>query len=185
LVKLPKASCLRALAPKHRPHAPHAHAALAQQSIGNDCAHDAGGCLRPQGDVIFALIDEAEHLLLDDVREIADRALEQLRLLDHRHAKFFVAVTCENLARHAFQVLPGRDLRGQHIVHAAQGLDDLAQELSPISRADAGCVAAHRAFDRGARARSANRAVVHHPRRPRSEPHHRQKIAVRLPRRDR
>ncbi len=41
-------------------------------------------------------------------------------------------------------------LRGQHVVHAAQGLDDLAQETSPISRLDARCAAARRELRRRA-----------------------------------
>ena len=127
LVELPVASRLRPFAPEHRAHAPHAQPPLAQQSVRDHRARDARGRLGPQGDVILALIDEAEHLLLDDIGEVADRALEQLRLLDDGYAEFLVAVAREHFARDALQVLPGRDLRGQHVVNAAQGLDDLAQ----------------------------------------------------------
>ena len=76
LMKLPKASRLRTLAPEHRSHAPHPQASLAQQPVGNDRAHDAGGRLGAQRDLILALIDETEHFLFDDVGKIADRALE-------------------------------------------------------------------------------------------------------------
>ena len=118
-MELPVASRLRPLAPEHRPHAPHPQPALAQQAVRDHRAHDAGGRFGPQRDVILALIDEAEHLLLDDVGEIADRALEQLRLLDDGYAKLLVAVAREHFARDALQVLPRRCLRGQHIVNAA------------------------------------------------------------------
>ena len=92
--------------------------------------------------MILALIDETEHLLFDDVREISDRTLEQLRLFDHRNAELLVPVSRENLPRDALQVLPGRDLRGQHIVYAAQGLDDLAQEPldQPVGRVLRDCM---------------------------------------------
>jgi hypothetical protein len=129
LMKLAIPSGLRALAPKHRSHAPDSQPALAQHSIRDHGTHDAGGRLGTQGDVIFTLIDEAEHLLFHDIREIADRAFEQLGLLDHGHSEFFVPIACENLARDSLQMLPGCDLRGQYIMHTAQGLDNLAQEL--------------------------------------------------------
>src|ERR1700722_13096995 len=129
LMELAVAPRLRPLAPEHGSHAPHAQAALAQQAVRDDCARDAGSRFGAQRDVVLALIDEAEHLLLDDVGKVADRAFEQLRLLDHGNAEFLVTIGCEDLARDLLQMLPGRDLRGQHVVYAAQGLDDLAQEL--------------------------------------------------------
>src|SRR3984957_6408098 len=119
LMKLAVAPRLRPFAPEHRTHAPHPQAALAQHAVRDDCPYDAGGRFGAQRDVILALIDEAEHLLLDDIGKIADRALEQLRLLDHRDAEFLVTVSGKYLSRDALQVLPGCDLRGQHIVHAA------------------------------------------------------------------
>ncbi len=133
LMELPVAPGLRPLAPEHRTHAPDSQTPLAQHAVGNHGADDACGRLRAQGDMVLALIDETEHLLLDDVGEVADRTLEQLCLLDHRNAEFLVPIRRKHLAGDALQVLPGRDLRGQHIVHAAQGLDDLAQGCTPIS----------------------------------------------------
>ena len=127
LVELTVASRLRPLAPEHRAHAPHAQAPLAQQAVRDHRARDPRGRLGTQSDVILALIDEAEHLLLDDVGEVADRALEQLRLLDDGYAEFLVAVACEHLACDPLQVLPGRDVRGQDVVNATQRLDDLGQ----------------------------------------------------------
>src|SRR5271156_6703567 len=119
--------------------------------------------------MVLSLVDEAEHLLLDDIGEVADRALEQLRLLDDGDPKFLVAVAGEDFARDALQVLPGRDLRGQHIVHAAQGLDDLAQELSPISRWVARCASGW-ASPCPVTVRCENRAARRRRRRPRSAP---------------
>jgi hypothetical protein len=51
-------------------------------------------------------------------------------LLDHGNSELFIAVACKDLARDALQVLPGCDLRGQYIMHTAQGLNNLAQEYS-------------------------------------------------------
>ncbi len=96
-MELPIAPRLRPFAPEHRSHAPHSQATLAQHSVRNHRAHDAGGRFGAQRDVVLALIDEAEHLLLDDIREIADRALEQLRLLDHGDAEFLIAVSLRTL----------------------------------------------------------------------------------------
>src|SRR6202044_4182834 len=102
-MKLTIAAGLRPFAPEHRPHAPDAQAPFAQHPVGNDRANDAGGGFRTQGDVILALIDEAEHLLLDDIGKIADQALEQLRLLDHGDAEFLVTVCREYLSRDALE----------------------------------------------------------------------------------
>ncbi len=128
LMELTVPSRLRPLAPEHRSHAPHPQPVLPQQAIGYHGPHDSGGGFGTQGNVIFALVDEAEHLLFDDIGEIADRALEQLRLFDDGDPKFLVAVACEHLARDALQVLPCCSLCRQHVVNAAKGLDDLTQE---------------------------------------------------------
>ena len=103
-MELAVAARLRPLAPEHGAHAPDSQPAFAQQPVGDHRAHDACGRLGPQGDVILALVDEAEHFLLDDVGKIADRALEQLRLLDDGHAEFLVPVAGEYLPRDALQI---------------------------------------------------------------------------------
>ena len=72
---------------------------------------------------VAARILEGEHLLLHDVGELADRALEQRRVLDDRHANFLVAVRSEQLARDAFEPLPAGNVRRQDIVHPARRLD--------------------------------------------------------------
>src|SRR5258708_12191510 len=114
-MELAVAPRLRPFAPEHRTHAPDPEAPLAQHSVRNDGTDDAGGRFGPQRDVVLALIDEAEHLLLDDVGKVADRTLEQLRLLDHGNAELFVTVTREDLSHHAPQALPAPALPGQPI----------------------------------------------------------------------
>ena len=97
-----------------------------------DGAHDAGGRLGPQGDVVLALIDEAEHLaFFDDIGEIADGTLgttASARSPEHR--KFFVAVAREHLARNAFQVCCHAEICAGNTCMRAQGLDDLGQDRS-------------------------------------------------------
>jgi hypothetical protein len=119
--------------------------------------------------VILALIDEAEHFLLDDIGEIADRALEQLRLLDHRHSEFLIPVTGKDFSRDLFQMLPRRGLRRQHIVNASQGLDDLTQMSSTLSRA----ARRRRAIERHSPGWPAIRASIPRRRQPRSGQHRR------------
>ena len=76
LMELAVAPRLRPFAPEHRSHAPHPQTPIAQHAVRDDRAHDARSRFGAQCNVVLALIDEAEHLLLDDIREIADRALE-------------------------------------------------------------------------------------------------------------
>jgi hypothetical protein len=126
---------LRALAPKHGPHAPDAQSTVAQQPVRyHGTCHSRRG-FGTQRDVIVPLIDETEHLLLDDVREVPDRALEQLGLLDDRHTHLLVAIGGEDFPRGRLQELPQRRLGGQHVMNAAQRLDMLAHRV--LSRAAA------------------------------------------------
>ena len=142
-MELAVASRLRPLAPEHRAHAPNAQPPLAQQPVRDHRARDAGGRFGPQRDVILALIDEAEHLLLDDVGEIADRALEQLRLLDDRAREIPRTRSSAKTSRVIrSRMLPRGGLRRQHIVNAAQGLDDLAQGISAQPCGDVRCAIA-------------------------------------------
>ena len=87
-------------------------------------AHDAGRGLRAQREAIAAAVVEGVHLLLDDVGELADGALEQLGLLDASARASPRSHSREQVSRvMRSSVLPGADLAGQHVVHAADGLD--------------------------------------------------------------
>src|SRR6056297_2320993 len=61
---------------------------------------------------------ERVHLLLDDVRDLADGASEQLGVLEQRQAHLAVAVGLQHVAHRVFQVLPAAGVRRQHVVHA-------------------------------------------------------------------
>ena len=123
LPELPVAAGLRRLVAEHRPQTPQLVALAAQQAVGNQRAHDAGGGLGAQREAVATAVGEGIHLLADHVGVLADGALEELGVFHHRHANLFVAVRAEQLARARFEVLPGADLGGQHVVHSADGLD--------------------------------------------------------------
>ena len=131
LMELAIAPLLRLLVPEHRPDAPELVTRAAQHAVRDHGAHDAGGGFGPQRETVAALILEGVHLLLDHVGELADGALEEPRLLDDGHAHFLKAIRADELAHRAFEELPRADVGGQHVVHAANGLDDLSQTQSP------------------------------------------------------
>ena len=79
LVELAIAALLRPLVPEHRARGPQLQPRAAQQAVGDRGAHDAGGGLRTQRQAVAAGVGEGVHLLLDDVGELADGALEQRR----------------------------------------------------------------------------------------------------------
>src|SRR5205807_329639 len=125
LPELAVAPGLRRLMAEHRPEAPELVALAAQQTVGDERAHDAGRGLGTEREALAAAIGEGVHLLADDVGMLADCALEELRVLDDRHANFLVAVSGEELPRAGLEVLPGPDLLRQHVVHPLDRLDRL------------------------------------------------------------
>ena len=127
LIKLPVATLLRPLVPEHRTQAPELVARAAQQAVGDCRPGNAGGRLGAQRQAVAAEVLEGIHLLFDDIGVFADRALEQLRMLDDGHPHLFVAIGLEHRATNALEMLPGTDFGGQHVIHAAHRLDLLAQ----------------------------------------------------------
>src|SRR5690606_13104009 len=110
LPELAIAALLRALVPEHRPDAPELVALPAQHAVRDHRAHDARGSFGPQREALSALVGKGVHLVLDHIRELADRTLEKLRVLDDGHADFLVTVGREQLARGPLQVLPEPNL---------------------------------------------------------------------------
>ena len=86
LVELAVAPLLRPLVAEHRPASPQPLLLVVQQPVLDGRAHQPGGRLGPQAQAVAAAVVEGVHLLLDDVGVLADRALEELRALDERHA---------------------------------------------------------------------------------------------------
>ncbi|MNC35159.1 hypothetical protein D3C75_836320 [compost metagenome] len=96
LVELAVAALLRALVAEHRADVPQLlWLAAADQAVLLHRAHAGGGAFRAQGQRVAVAVVEGVHLLLDDVGDLADRALEQLGELDDRHADLPVAVAVQ------------------------------------------------------------------------------------------
>eukprot|EP00611_Tribonema_gayanum_P012703 TRINITY_DN2336_c0_g1_i3.p1 TRINITY_DN2336_c0_g1~~TRINITY_DN2336_c0_g1_i3.p1 ORF type:complete len:704 (-),score=109.00 TRINITY_DN2336_c0_g1_i3:16-2127(-) len=129
LMELPIAAGLRALVAEHRAGAPDALLLVEQDAVLDAGANHASGQLRAQRQRFAAAILEGIHLLFDDIGHFADRALEQLGALDHRQPQFAVAVSGKHLRGDGMDVLPGRGIGRQDIVHAANGLDLHEAEL--------------------------------------------------------
>src|SRR5262249_56982341 len=90
-------AALGALAAEHRPAIVQARGGLAlREPTLEVCAHDARRRLRAQRERGLVTVDERVHLLLDDVRGIAERAGEELRALDHGKPDLVEAVAPEH-----------------------------------------------------------------------------------------
>jgi hypothetical protein len=68
--------------------------------------------------LVVELVAPGIHLLLDDVGGLADRAPEELRVLDQRHADVAIAVAREPVLHARLEVEPQLRLFRQDIVHA-------------------------------------------------------------------
>ena len=123
LVELAVAALLRPLVAEHRARRPHPLRPFVGEVVLDRGADDAGGRLRTQRQALAVqLVLERVHLVLDDVGHRADAAHEQRRRLDDRHAKVAVAVLAKHVADRVLENFPERGLVGQHVVHAADGL---------------------------------------------------------------
>jgi len=132
LVELAEAAFLGLFVAEHRALAPELETRTAQQAIGDRRPHDAGGGLGTKREAVAALVGEGVHLLFDHVGVFADGALEELRLLDHRHADFFVAVGIHDGAGGSFHVLPQTDVGGKDVFHAGDRLDIAAHRCAEV-----------------------------------------------------
>ena len=97
-------------------------------------AHAGGGAFRPQRQVLaIERVLEGVHLLLDDVGDFADGALEQGRRLDDGHADRAIAIALEPIAHDVFEVFPGFGVVGQDVIHPAHSLQGLAHGCLVLS----------------------------------------------------
>ena len=88
-------------------------------------AHDPGGGLRAERPRLglFGARRDPEQLLLDDVRHLADAALEDLGLFDEGRLDLAVAVPGGKLRGGPFEARPGDPLGGQDVAGAPRGLE--------------------------------------------------------------
>ncbi len=101
-----------------------------QEAVLDRGADESRRRLGPEAQAVATAVLETVHFLLDDVGVLADRPLEQLGTLDHRHAHFAVAVVGEQFARGGLDPLPVRQLVGEQVVHPADGLELLRHGVS-------------------------------------------------------
>jgi hypothetical protein len=117
LVKLPSATLLRALPPKHRPHVPQPHGRPIQQTVLQHRANDARRAFGTQAQHFTVAVLEGVHLLFDHIGGITDGPRKDLGLLDYRYANLVETIGCEDLANGALQPVPQVHIGWQNIVH--------------------------------------------------------------------
>ena len=93
-------------------------------------AHRAGRALGAQRDGAAALIQKRVHLLFDDVRRVADRALKELRVLEHRRADLGEAVELGLARHHVFDERPFFGFARDDVFRAFRRLCDQFHMLS-------------------------------------------------------
>src|SRR5690606_828312 len=103
-----------------------------------------------QRDAVAAAILERVHLLLDDIRELADRAAKELGALEHRNTDSPVVVSLEQTRGLGLETLPQRLVLGQNVVHAPNGAQRSSHRASILRR---------RECENGQRAASASRRI--------------------------
>src|SRR6185503_13530954 len=107
------------LVPEHRAHRVELRRRQrVLETVLDICAHHARRRFRPERDAIAALVREAVHLLLHDVRGFARALGEQFLALDDRRADFDVAVARAELGRYPLDELPSLHLPRQDVVRS-------------------------------------------------------------------
>ena len=123
LMELAVSPLLRTLMAKHGAAGPDALRPVVGEIVFDRGAHDAGrGLWAKRERVAVQLVLEGIHLMLDHVRELTDAAYEQCRRFDDGHTHVAIAVLPEDRACGVLEALPQRCFFGQHVVHAAYGL---------------------------------------------------------------
>ncbi len=133
-MELAVTALLRTLVAEHRAGVPEPLHLVVQQAMLDTGANTTRGTLGTQGEAVPVAIDEGIHFLFDDIGNFTDRPLEQLGLLDDRHADFPVAIGFEHAAHAVLDKLPGPRLLRQDIVHAPDGLQGTRHAQSSSTR---------------------------------------------------
>ena len=124
LPELAVATGLRAVVAEHRPDLAQLHRLRpGLHPVLDVGADDAGGRLgteRP-GLAVLGPRREPEELLLDDVGDLADTALEDVGQLEHRRLDPAVAVARGEVGGEPLQARPGRGLGRQQVAGPARG----------------------------------------------------------------
>ena len=124
LMELAVAAALRLFVAEHRTRVPESLRTVVQQVVLDHSAHSGCGPFRAHRQLLaIQAVGEGVHLLLDDVRHLADAAHEQLRLLDDGRANLLVTVSAQHAAHRVVEVLPQRGVAGQQVIHAFDASD--------------------------------------------------------------
>ena len=124
LVKLAVAACLRSLVPEHRPHRVQPHRLrMDVQAVLDVGPEQRRGRLGPERERLARPVLKRVHLLLDDVRGLADPASEQLGPLEERQTDFLVSVGFEHAPGRGLDAGPLLGGRRQNVVNPAYRLD--------------------------------------------------------------
>src|SRR5579875_269785 len=113
LMELPVAPLLRTLIAEHRPRAEEFEREALTEATRDESAHDARRRLRTARELLAAAVGEGVHLLGDDVRGVAQGALEHLGELEDRDADLLVAVEGGDAARRLGYAMMPPALLGQ------------------------------------------------------------------------
>ena len=70
------------------------------------CPHTTGCALWSKTQIIAIAIVKAVHLFFDNVGDLADRALEQLCLLEHRKPNLLITKPINDPVKRGFERLP-------------------------------------------------------------------------------
>ncbi len=131
LVELSVTALLWTFVPEHGPRGPYALRAFVSQIVLDRGTDDAGGRFRTQRQAFtIEPILERVHLVLDDVGDLADRAHEQRCRLDQRHLHVAIPVLRHDIAHCGVELQPQRRRVGQHVVHAAHGLNHAGHNVT-------------------------------------------------------
>jgi len=123
LMELAVTAFLGTLVTEHGTHVPHPAFLVIEQAMLDAGTHAAGCPFRTQAQAVAVAVLEGIHLFFDHIGHFTDGTLEQMSLLDDRHAYFAVAIAGNHLAQYLFYFLPYRALLRQAIVHTANSLD--------------------------------------------------------------
>src|SRR5690554_3286508 len=122
-MKLAVTPFLGTFVPEHRPPVPETLLLVIEQTVLIGGAHTAGGAFGAQTQVITITVGEAVHLFLDNVCHFANRALEQLGMLENGETDLAITIRLDNVLDDLFEVLPDGGLVGKKIVHPPNGLN--------------------------------------------------------------
>ena len=122
LMELAQPSLLRPLVAEHRASIEVFERHVLGKTARNYGARHPRGSFRAKRHLGAAPISEGVHFLRDDVRRVAERALEDLRKLEDRRCHLVVAVTAGDRPRGIRDAAEGACPIGQEVVRAANRL---------------------------------------------------------------